>query len=207
VWPARQKLLPCAKTGWEERAGRWRYKRVARRRAQRGQSLVEFALVLPVLLLVIFGTIEFSFIYQSLNTVHYAAREGARVGAILGPTTATADTQILAAIQVATSGGGGLLFSQILKIDIFKSDQNGTAPALAAGCAAAPNEDVYDGQGNPCGAANWPPSVRNATFNSQDYLGVRITFAYNWVTSFVSAAGGKLQLTSVSVQLIEPQNF
>jgi hypothetical protein len=176
-------------------------------RRQRGQSMVEFALVVPVLFLVIFGTIEFCFLYQSLNTVSFAAREGARVGAILGPVSATADSQILQAIQNATSSGAGLLFSSIQKIEIFKSDQNGTAPPLTAGCTPSANEDVYDGQGNPCLPLNWPPSMRSATFNAQDYLGVRITFVYNWVTSFVSAAGGQLQLTSVSVQLIEPQTF
>ncbi len=176
-------------------------------RRQLGQSLVEFALVAPVLFLVIFGIIEFCFLYQSLNTVSFAAREGARVGAILGPTSATADTQIIQAIQNATANGTGLLFSSLQKIEIFKSDQNGTAPALTAGCTPSANEDVFDGQGNACPPANWPPSSRSATFNAQDYLGVRITFFYNWVTSFVSAAGGQLQLTSVSVQLIEPQTF
>ena len=177
-----------------------------RPRRKLGQSMVEFALVLPVLLLVIFGIIEFCGIYESLNTVNYAAREGARVGAIIGPTLSNADTQILQAILNVTSNGG-LLFSQVQKIEIFKSDENGTVPALATGCAAAPNEDIYNGQGTACGTANWPPSVRNATFNAQDYLGIRITFLYNWITSFVSASGGHLQMTSVSVQLIEPQNY
>jgi Flp pilus assembly protein TadG len=178
-----------------------------KRRDERGQSLVEFALVIPILFLVVFGIIEFCFLYESIDTVNFAAREGARVGAVLGPTDSAADTKIIQAIQAATSGGNSLLFSQIQKIEIFKSDANGTVPALVAGCTSAPNEDVYDGQGNLCGTANWPPSVRNATFNAADYLGVRITFVYNWVTSFVSAAGGQFTLTSVSVQLIEPQTY
>jgi hypothetical protein len=176
-------------------------------RRQRGQSLVEFALVAPVFFLVIFGLIEFCFLYQSLNSVSFAAREGARVGAILGPTSATADTQIIQAIQNAASGGSGLLFSSLTKIEIFKSDENGTVPPLTAGCNPAVNEDVYDGQGNACGSPGWPPGSRSAVFNAQDYLGVRITFVYNWITSFVSAAGGQLQLNSVSVQLIEPQTY
>lgn len=180
-----------------------------RRRDESGQTLVEFALVLPLLLTVIFGTIEFCFLYQSTNTVNFAAREGARVGAVLGPTDSGADSKIITAIFDATSGGSGLLFSQIQMIEIFKSDQNGTVPAPIVGpCAQKTNEDVYDGSGIACpGALGWPPSSRNATFNSADYLGVRITFAYNWVTSFVSAAQGKFITSSVSVQLIEPQTF
>lgn len=178
-----------------------------KRHRERGQSLVEFALVIPVLFLVVFGIIEFCFLYESIDTVNFAAREGARVGAVLGPTDSAADTKIIQAIQAATSGGSSLLFSQIQKIEIFKSDANGTVPAPFAGCTSATNEDVYDGQGNLCGTANWPPGVRSATFNAADYLGVRITFVYNWVTSFVSAAGGQFTLTSVSVQLIEPQTY
>jgi Flp pilus assembly protein TadG len=175
---------------------------------QRGQSLVEFALVAPLLLMVIFGTIEFCFLYQTVDTVNFAAREGARVGAVLGPTDSAADSKIIQAIFSATSGGSGMLFSQIQMIEIFKSNENGTVPPTLTSCAQQTNEDVYDGQGNACpGTLGWPPSARSATFNSADYLGVRITYAYNWVTSFVSAARGQFQLTSVSVQLIEPQTF
>ena len=181
------------------------------RRRERGQTLVEFALVAPLLLLVIFGTIEFCFLYQSLNTVDFAAREGARVGAVLGPTDAAADSKIIQAIFAATSNGTGLLFSQIQMIEIFKSSENGSIPPPLASCAqqaTPPFEDVYDGQGNACpGTLGWPPSARNATFNSADYLGVRITFAYNWVTSFVSAARGQFTMTGISIQLIEPQTF
>ena len=179
-----------------------------RRRRQSGQSLVEFALVAPLLLLVIFGTIEFCFLYQSANTVSFAAREGARVGAVLGPTDSGADSKILQAIFDATSGGSGLLFSQIQMIEIFKSNQNGSVPAALASCVQAANEDVYDGQGNACpGTLGWPPSARNATFNAADYLGVRITYVYNWVTSFVSASQGQFKTNSISIQLIEPQTF
>ncbi|HLZ60286.1 MAG TPA: hypothetical protein VKR06_25335 [Ktedonosporobacter sp.] len=93
-------------------------------------------------------------------------------------------------------------------IEIFKSNENGAVPAPLASCAQQTNEDVYDGNGNACpGTLGWPPSVRSATFNAADYLGVRITFVYNWVTSFVSAARGQFQMTSVSVQLIEPQTY
>jgi hypothetical protein len=184
------------------------------RRRQSGQTLVEFALVAPMLLLVIFGTIEFCFLYQSTNTVGFAAREGARVGAVLGPTDSAADSKIIQAIFNATSSGAGLLFSQIQMIEIFKSNENGAVPPPLASCTqptAPPYEDVYDGNGNACppgaGSLNWPPSARNATFNNADYLGVRITFVYNWVTSFVSASQGQFKTSAVSIQLIEPQTF
>jgi hypothetical protein len=45
---------------------------------EKGQTLVEFALILPILLLVIFVIIESGRIFQAYITVQHAAREGAR---------------------------------------------------------------------------------------------------------------------------------
>ncbi|MFQ5398196.1 MAG: TadE/TadG family type IV pilus assembly protein [Anaerolineae bacterium] len=47
-------------------------------RPRRGQGLVEFALILPILLLVVWGLFEFARIFQGYLTVQQAAREGAR---------------------------------------------------------------------------------------------------------------------------------
>ena len=47
-----------------------------------GQSLVEFALVLPPLMLIILGIIQFGFIFNTYVTVSNAVREAARVGTI-----------------------------------------------------------------------------------------------------------------------------
>jgi Flp pilus assembly protein TadG len=62
-----------------------------RRRAPRGQvgaAAVEMALVLPLLFLLIFGIIEFGFIFNRYITVTHAAREGVRVYALPGKTAA-----------------------------------------------------------------------------------------------------------------------
>ncbi len=50
----------------------------------RGVALIEFALVLPILLLLVLGIIEFGWIYNGYITITGAAREGARVAAIDG---------------------------------------------------------------------------------------------------------------------------
>ena len=50
----------------------------------RGVALIEFALVLPILLLLVLGIIEFGWIYNGYITLTGAAREGARVAAIDG---------------------------------------------------------------------------------------------------------------------------
>lgn len=52
------------------------------RRAGRGQSLVEFALILTPLFLILLGIIQFGFIFNSYVTMTNAAREGARIGTI-----------------------------------------------------------------------------------------------------------------------------
>lgn len=50
-----------------------------------GQSLVEFALILPILLLIIMGIIEFGIMINSYLTVRSASREAARA-AVVGST-------------------------------------------------------------------------------------------------------------------------
>lgn len=48
----------------------------------RGQSLVEFALVLTPLFIILLGIIQFGFVFNSYITLTNAAREGARVGTV-----------------------------------------------------------------------------------------------------------------------------
>lgn len=52
------------------------------RRGQKGQAVVEFAVVLPVLLLILMGILDFGRLFYSVLTVRSAAREGARYGAV-----------------------------------------------------------------------------------------------------------------------------
>jgi len=49
---------------------------------QTGQDLVEFALALPVLLLLLIGVFQFGVLAFSYNTLANAAREGARLGSV-----------------------------------------------------------------------------------------------------------------------------
>jgi Flp pilus assembly protein TadG len=53
-----------------------------RTRGQRGNALVEFALVLPLLLLILFGTIEFSIALYDKAIITNASREAARAGVV-----------------------------------------------------------------------------------------------------------------------------
>jgi Flp pilus assembly protein TadG len=62
-----------------------------RHKRERGQNLVEFALVLPIFLVIVFGIIDFGMGLKSWIQVTNAAREGARYAAV---TCATADADI-----------------------------------------------------------------------------------------------------------------
>jgi Flp pilus assembly protein TadG len=52
----------------------------------RGQALVEFALLLPFVLLLLIGIVEFGRAWQAKQTLTDAAREGARLAAVGNPT-------------------------------------------------------------------------------------------------------------------------
>src|SRR5581483_8913865 len=49
-------------------------------KGERGQTLVEFSVVLLAFLMLVFGVIEFARLYESWVVVQHAAREGARYG-------------------------------------------------------------------------------------------------------------------------------
>jgi Flp pilus assembly protein TadG len=55
---------------------------VSRRSRSRGQSLAEFALVVPVFLIVLFGIIDLGRFVYTANALSNAAREAARVGSV-----------------------------------------------------------------------------------------------------------------------------
>lgn len=73
---------------------------VRRLREDSGQDLIEYALILPLLLLLFIGIIEFGMIIFSYDTIANAAREGARVGIISGRT----DAQVSTATRQLTLG-------------------------------------------------------------------------------------------------------
>lgn len=67
-------------------------------KSQKGQALVELAIALPLLLLLLFGIIEFGRVGHAYLTLNYAAREGARLGI-----TGTGDNAIMERINQAAS--------------------------------------------------------------------------------------------------------
>lgn len=52
------------------------------RQRQLGQSMTEYLIVLPALLLLVFGAIQFGLIYQAKTTLNYAVFEATRAGSL-----------------------------------------------------------------------------------------------------------------------------
>jgi Flp pilus assembly protein TadG len=65
-----------------------------------GVAVVEFALVAPLLLILVFGIIDLGRAYSTLNQIAASAREGARVAAVLpNPASGSSQTQIRQAVR------------------------------------------------------------------------------------------------------------
>jgi Flp pilus assembly protein TadG len=73
-----------------------------------GAAAVEFALVAPLLVLLICGIVDLGRAYATLNQLTASAREGARVAAVMpNPTSSTAKEEIRKAVQAYSKGLGG----------------------------------------------------------------------------------------------------
>jgi Flp pilus assembly protein TadG len=70
-----------------------------RKRGQRGQSIVELSLILPVFLILVMGTIDFGWALRSYSVITNAAREGARAGVV-----GASEDEIKAAVVAKSSG-------------------------------------------------------------------------------------------------------
>jgi Flp pilus assembly protein TadG len=75
------------------------------RQDRRGQALVEFALVIPIFLVVLSALLYFGFMLYSKMTVINAAREGAHYGIILDPIDAAFTTKIASQVSAAATVG------------------------------------------------------------------------------------------------------
>ena len=97
---------------------------------RRGASIVEFALVVPVLLALLMSILEFSIVTRNNLTLSNCAREGARALA-LGRTTSEAKARMKAM--------SGLLNLQDSAITLTYSTDNGASFSTGVGAAAVAN--------------------------------------------------------------------
>src|SRR5712691_1373949 len=91
-------------------------------RSERGQALVEFAVVLPIVLLVVIGLIEFSFVWNSRNSVLFASRDGSMLAAEGGNIDGT-DCRVLTRVESDIISPAKSI--QIQQVVIYWADRNG----------------------------------------------------------------------------------
>lgn len=84
-------------------------------RHQKGQALVEFALVTPLLLLLVFGIIEFGMLWKSQQVLTDAAREGARSAVIANDDVDTDSVHSI--IESALDRGGVSLATSTITLE------------------------------------------------------------------------------------------
>ena len=175
-----------------------------RAKSERGASLIEAALVVPLLILLAFGAAEFGFVFLDFLNVSSAAREGARVGSAVGD-AADADTLILGAIAEATAD---LDNSTIEAIWIYKVQANGdpvddlcvvdNTLNYFTCTGTTDHTNIYDAAGNKL-IGSWTPTGRKVTVGLNcpgtptecpDRLGVRVVFTHQYITGFLGFPTG-----------------
>jgi hypothetical protein len=201
---------------------------------ERGQGLVEFAMLVPAFLLVLLGMLEFGFAFNHNLTLEAASREGARAGAAMadgsqkdttcGGTTLTAanvDPLVIAAVQrVLQSPGSMVNMAQISSVQIYQVSTTGTVsgtlvnvwkyrPGNGANPAVpclSPTQrlDFYEF------SHAWDASTRDNGV-TPDSIGVSITYTYQFrsaLGSILKFFGGNgaasLQMTDRTVMALEP---
>jgi len=65
---------------------------------EKGASAVEFAIILPILVMLVFGIIQFGLVFNKYIAITHAAREGARLAAV-GLYEEWGDEEFMAAVQ------------------------------------------------------------------------------------------------------------
>jgi Flp pilus assembly protein TadG len=102
------------------------------RREDRGAAAVEFALVAPLLLLLVFGIISYGYMLSFRQTLSQAAAEGARAAAVTVSGTSAADREQLArqAVESALESYGISCATTAMSCVIDADDSCGTATCV-----------------------------------------------------------------------------
>ncbi len=172
---------------------------------ERGQAVVEFAMILPLFIVILMAALEFGSAIDHRTAMAYAVREGARVGASLGnggTSPNSVDPAIIAAVQRGLTDP--IRMENITSIQIFK--------ASTAGQPISSYINTYDKDGNLIGTAGWPASTR-VTGSSADSIGIRVRYDFHPSTPLASLLGlfgggpapyNTMPMTDTTVLRLEP---
>ena len=167
------------------------------RTTERGASLVEFALVMPIIAFILFGIVDVGFGMQAREAVSLSLSDATRTGAVARQSP-DADIQVLEAIADRLETAVGV---EINRVVIDNADDILSEPS--ATCRAGTPEtgcNVYDSITSLPGGCTggWCPDDREA----DDLLGVWIDAEYTTVTDY---SPFDLQWTDHAVVIVEPE--
>ncbi len=189
-----------------------------------GQTLVEFALVFPIFLLLVFAVIEFAFVFSGMLGISYATRDAALLAAEAGSNIG-ADCVILQAVDKAV--GPPADDNRITSVVIYKADRNGVEVTGVSntwrrtGSYTTPDGSCtvpYTRQTNgyPEGFSGGVPVRCNwlggCDGRPLDTIGVRVEYSHQWVTplggfganGFGGQGGSGFELTQSNSMRMEP---
>lgn len=202
-------------------ARRWR-KRPDERTPERGQSLVEFAMLVPVFTLILLGVLELGLAFDHLLTLSYATREGARTGAAMADGEKLADCTdvdeyVVSAVERVLMSDGSPVkdhMPDVTSIRIYKADSGGNQVGNNVNIWVPGSGPTVDGRQLHfalSGSNGWASCSRNNAAASPDSIGVRLTYTYRAVTplaSVLSFFGGPgsatLDMSDRSVMALNP---
>lgn len=166
------------------------------------------ALILPVFLFIVLGTLELGFAFDHNLTLAYSSREGARVGSAMvngggplgcgsgqSPKAATVDPTIIAAVQrVLKSSGSPVLghLNDVNEIRIYQATSSGAESGPVNRWIYAPGSGpVVDGTAldfAPTSPQSWSACNR-VNGNTPDSIGVSLSYTYRLQTPLSALLG------------------
>lgn len=185
------------------------------RERERGASLVEASIIVPLLLLLVIGIMEYGLAFKDYLTVSYLSREGARLGALAGDAD-SADCDILTGLAELITPTD---LARLDYIEIYEAHQStGAQGATNRATYTDPNDPSVcteptggqPGDGwsiTPLGGG-WPTGSRNTTAGSTplDIIGVRVVLTRSWITGF-GPFSGTATVDETTITRLEPEVF
>jgi Flp pilus assembly protein TadG len=171
---------------------------------ERGAALVETAILIPVVLMITFGLIEFSSAYQSSSTATAAARTAARTASAeaLLPTYAT-DAATAAATALKNVSADEPVEMWIYRANTAGYPESGGFSACTTNCIKyqwLPATRTFD-TANPSGGG-WPYTTQQACNQSNwDSVGVYVKLNHKFLTKLF---GASITLSDHAVFRLEP---
>jgi Flp pilus assembly protein TadG len=175
-----------------------------RRRGERGAALVEFAILLPLVMLITFGVIEFSAAYQSSSIATAAARTAARTAsaeALLSTYSTDAATAAATALRTAPNEEPQEMW--IYRANTQGLPESGGFSSCTTHCISYQwNKNTKSFDTTLPGGSGWPSSQQNACNQANwDSVGVYIRLNHKYLTRLF---GSTLTLTDHAVFRLEP---